>query len=115
MLEILAKRISGKGELMTPRTYVEICLKEWPLTELPLEARNSVRKVLGEMKDAALLILKAPKFEVLVVPDWHFSVWAYLVVDHKHWTARRVQLRAGHASSARFRIFTDTGSPPRNI
>ena len=45
MLEILAKRISGKGEL------------------------------------------------VLVVPDWHFSVWAYLVVDHKHWTARRVQLK----------------------
>src|ERR1039457_3446524 len=56
--------------------YVDFRMHEWRMGEQSPRIQASVRKVLSELDPEALLSLKDPKLEVVVLPDDEHGVWA---------------------------------------
>jgi hypothetical protein len=61
-------------------TYTDFRMQEWRMGEQSRRIQTCVRKVLNELHPCALLFLKDPRFEVMVVPDHERTVWAYFPV-----------------------------------
>ena len=59
---------------------VDFCMREWGMDEQSPRIQTCVRKVLNELEPAALLYLKDPRFEVVVLPELGTSIWAHFAV-----------------------------------
>jgi hypothetical protein len=55
-------------------------MREWGMDEQSLRIQTCVCKVLNELEPAALLYLKDPRFEVVVLPELGTSIWAHFAV-----------------------------------
>jgi hypothetical protein len=79
-------------------TYVDFRMKEWGIVEQSRRIQNSVRRVLSELVAEALMVLKDPRLEVIVLPesDWGMgSVWAYFPVHRRRSVAKALQPKPG--------------------
>jgi hypothetical protein len=76
------------------RTLVDFRMQEWRMGEQSPRIQDSVRKVLSELDAEALMCLKDPRFEVMVLPGPDFSVWAYFPVHRRRCIARKVHPKA---------------------
>jgi hypothetical protein len=75
------KMHAEEGPVMRGDTYVDFRIQEWRMGEQSLSLQASVRKVLTELDDEALLCLRAERLEVRAVAgSWHHSVWAYFPI-----------------------------------
>ena len=70
--------------------YVDARMNEWRMSEQPRRVRACVRRVMNELHATALLTLKDPRFEVRVLPEDVFSVWAYFPVHRRRSVAKRL-------------------------
>ena len=64
-------------------SYVDFRMREWGMDGQPRRIQTIVRRVLNEMEPAALLFLKDPRFEVMVLPGEHFAVWPYFTINRR--------------------------------
>jgi hypothetical protein len=63
--------------------YVDVRMKEWGMDEQPRRIQTIVRRVLNEMEAGALVFLKDPRFEVMVLPGEQFAVWPYFTINRR--------------------------------
>jgi hypothetical protein len=74
----------ARGRKRAPEaTYVDGLMNEWQMDEKPRRLQACVRKVLGELSCEALLFLKHPSFEVLVLLEAEHAAWAYFPFSAK--------------------------------
>lgn len=59
--------------------------------EQPERLQSCVRRVLNELHLQALLLLKDPRLEVMVVPEYVHSVWSYFPIHRRRIVARDLQ------------------------
>jgi hypothetical protein len=75
--------------------YVDVRMKEWGMDEQARRIQTSVRRVLSELDAEALLSLKDPRLEVVVMPDVglpgaELSVWASFPVHRRRIISREL-------------------------
>jgi hypothetical protein len=61
----------------TEMNYVDCLMEEWRAGEQPRRLQSCVRTILNELTAEALLVLKDPRLEVMILPDAPYSVWVY--------------------------------------
>src|SRR5271167_4778300 len=76
---------------MQENHYVAFTMTEWGMAEQSILMQSCVREVLSELEAMALLCLKDPRLEVMVVPKGGFSVWAYLRLHPQRRIAKKLQ------------------------
>jgi hypothetical protein len=64
-------------------SYVDFRMREWGMDGQPRRIQATVRRVLNEMEPEALLFLKDPRFEVMVLPGEQFTVWPYFPINRR--------------------------------
>ena len=64
-------------------SYVDFRMREWGIDGQPRRIQTIVRRVLNEMEPEALLFLKDPRFEVMVLPGQQFTVWPYFPINRR--------------------------------
>jgi len=64
-------------------SYVDFRMREWGMDEQPRRIQTIVRRVLNEMEPAALVFLKDPRFEVMVLPGEQFAVGPYFTIHRR--------------------------------
>ena len=82
-------RVRNDGVLKRLNTYVDFRMHEWRMGEQSHRLQTCVRKALRELCPEALLFLKDPRFEVMVLPEADFSVWAYFPVHRGRLLAQK--------------------------
>ena len=92
----LAHKVEGTFiDRMTPGArlsgYVHSRMNEWRMGEQSRRMQTCLRRVLNELVDEALLTLKDPKLEVMLLPEADFSVWAYFPIHGNRLIARRLR------------------------
>ena len=79
-----------KGVKVEAAAYVDFLMDKWQMRECSDRILGCLRRVLGELTSEALLALRDPKLEVMVMPEPGFSVWAYFPVHRKRSIARKL-------------------------
>jgi hypothetical protein len=62
---------------MSHKTYVDFLMQQWRMTQQSDHRQTSVRRMLRELIDLALLELKTPELQVATQPSFTTCVWAF--------------------------------------
>ncbi len=72
-------------------SYVDFLMDEWRMREYSGRVQGCVGLVLRELSGEALLALRDPKLEIIVMPEADFSVWAYFPIHRRRTIAQRLR------------------------